>query len=558
MIQRPEAAFTHGGKFHADDVFSTALLRIVYPGLPVSRGFQVPADFNGLVFDIGGGAYDHHGPGAPVRENGVPYAAFGLLWRALGAGLVGEQDALYFDEHFVAPLDLDDNTGCGSSLAAAIGSFNPGWDSDADDTACFWQAEAFAEQVLRNRIDRMLGDARAARLVKAAFDTMENGIAVLPRFAPWKRTAKQYPKLLFVVYPSQRGGFAAQAVNDPASEEHALKCPFPAGWAGLRDEEAAKTSGIATLRFCHNSRFMITADTLEDAKEACLAAKRQAPVRLCPPGGFDLRAIVTDCDGTVVSELLHEPDASTLYELEQAKKGGAAVLVASGRILPIVPQGLRKTADYFICGNGALAADRNGRVLEKDEWTRRQVEELTAFCNETGGGLSFYFEESYGIYAGFQAFAAFYGAHVGRTDCMQDDWDQRRHLKEAPYGAFYIGTDEALAGYLATHPDLQAAPFMSGYYDIYKKTTNKARMIGRVLERAGLDWRSTIAFGDGANDVEMLQTAGLGYAMENARNVAKEAADATAPAVSENGVACVLRAIRQENARRKSQMPAGE
>ena len=83
-MQIPDTAFTHGGKFHADDVFSAALLKICNPNIAIQRGFAVPQGFAGLVFDIGDGPFDHHAKNSPVRENGVPYAAFGLLWRELG------------------------------------------------------------------------------------------------------------------------------------------------------------------------------------------------------------------------------------------------------------------------------------------------------------------------------------------------------------------------------------------------------------------------------------------------------------------------------------------
>ena len=110
-MQIPDTAFTHGGKFHADDVFSAALLKICNPNIAIQRGFAVPQGFAGLVFDIGDGPFDHHAKNSPVRENGVPYAAFGLLWRELGPQLIGPVDAGRFDESFVQPLDLDDNTG---------------------------------------------------------------------------------------------------------------------------------------------------------------------------------------------------------------------------------------------------------------------------------------------------------------------------------------------------------------------------------------------------------------------------------------------------------------
>ena len=54
MIQKENAAaFTHGGKFHADDVFSAALLLHFNPKLTIQRGNRVPEDFGGIVFDIG-------------------------------------------------------------------------------------------------------------------------------------------------------------------------------------------------------------------------------------------------------------------------------------------------------------------------------------------------------------------------------------------------------------------------------------------------------------------------------------------------------------------------
>ena len=106
----PDKAITHAGKFHADDVFSAALLRILNPDIQFKRVLSVPENFDGIVFDIGWGKFDHHQSGAPVRENGVPYAAFGLLWKEYGSFLLGEE-ADSFDEHFIQPLDLEDNTG---------------------------------------------------------------------------------------------------------------------------------------------------------------------------------------------------------------------------------------------------------------------------------------------------------------------------------------------------------------------------------------------------------------------------------------------------------------
>lgn len=264
----PAKAFTHGGKFHADDVFSAALLKMIRPDIVIQRGFAVPDGFDGLVFDIGGGMFDHHSADRAVRRNGVPYAAFGLLWKVLGPQLVGEHQARLMDENFIQPLDLNDNNGTPDSLADAIGSFNPVWDAKGDHDACFAEAVEFAGGILRRRVEEANAITRADDLVRRAYANMRDGIVVLPCYAPWKN-ALYRTDAIFVVYPSQRGGYAAQCVND--TRRKAPKRPFPAGWAGQSDEELQRRSGIDGLRFCHASCFLVTGDT----REAVLAACRQ-------------------------------------------------------------------------------------------------------------------------------------------------------------------------------------------------------------------------------------------------------------------------------------------
>ena len=252
----PAKGFTHAGKFHADDVFATALLQLVRPDIQITRGFDVPEDFEGIVYDIGFGMFDHHQSPREVRPNGVPYAAFGLLWRVLGPGLVGERQARLVDENFVQPLDLNDNTGEPNSLCDAIGFFNPVWDA----------AVAVARQILTRQIASANAVNRADDKVRAAYAASQNGIVVLPCYLPWKNGLYK-TDALFVVYPSQRGGWSAQCVTDHKTKRP--KYPFPQSWAGQPPEVIQAKSGLAGIRFCHASRFLITAEDKETALAAC-------------------------------------------------------------------------------------------------------------------------------------------------------------------------------------------------------------------------------------------------------------------------------------------------
>ena len=174
MREIPEVVYTHAGRFHADDVFGAALLKILKPEVAIRRVFQLPEDFDGMAFDIGWGEFDHHQSGAPVRENGVPYAAVGLLWREYGASILGETEAGRLDERFIQPIDLDDNTGCGGVIPEMIADFNPRWDSGDDPDQRFAQAVELARQILRNRLDTVLAIGRAMGETMAVMMVMGN------------------------------------------------------------------------------------------------------------------------------------------------------------------------------------------------------------------------------------------------------------------------------------------------------------------------------------------------------------------------------------------------
>ena len=71
----------------------------------------------------------------------------------------------------------------------------------------------------------------------------------------------------------------------------------------------------------------------------------------------------------------------------------------------------------------------------------------------------------------------------------------------------------------------------------------KAAGLDFVAEHLGFARERTLAFGDGENDVELVDWAGYGVAVENAHDRVKEIADLVCPPVTEEGVAQVLEAF---------------
>lgn len=267
----PDKAFTHGGTFHSDDVFSAAFLKMLNPNIIIERGFVVPENYDGLVFDIGGGEFDHHQIDNEVRENGVPYASFGKLWQAFGNRLVNEDSVKSIDEGLVQSIDLTDNTGQYNPLSMAISDINPFWyEQNPDFNSAFEKAVNMATNILNNTIEQ----ARSMEVVKdIAMEAISNSkceeIIILEQFAPVVPYLSE-TNAEFVIYPSNRGGYNVQTIPTTPNGTDSKK-PLPESWAG-KGIEAAKVSDIGDMTFCHTGRWICATNTLEGAVKAAIVA----------------------------------------------------------------------------------------------------------------------------------------------------------------------------------------------------------------------------------------------------------------------------------------------
>ena len=318
QIHRPGAsAFTHSGKFHADDVFSAALLLYLNPEIMITRGNRVPEDFDGIVFDIGRGQYDHHQKDSRIRENGIPYAAFGLLWEELGADILGEDLAQRFDEAFVQPLDNNDNTGEKNELATLIGNFNPTWDAEGSNDEAFFQAVSVAGMILENKFERFRGNERADKRVEEIYAHHEQAvhdrekhrddarILILPEFVPCQKFLSE-TEIAFVIFPSNRGGYCIQ----PQKKEYSMnyKCSFPVEWLGLENEELVVATGLKSAGFCHKGGFLMTTGELADAVQVCRISMEQfqeKPVIVNLGGTEETDELLVQLPGVSSAKVVH-------------------------------------------------------------------------------------------------------------------------------------------------------------------------------------------------------------------------------------------------------------
>jgi Cof subfamily protein (haloacid dehalogenase superfamily) len=76
-----------------------------------------------------------------------------------------------------------------------------------------------------------------------------------------------------------------------------------------------------------------------------------------------------------------------------------------------------------------------------------------------------------------------------------------------------------------------------GFLDAMPPNGGKDTGIGKVLEHLGLTPEQAMAFGDGENDISMLEYAGIGVAMGNSSDKVKASADYVTSTVDEDGIA---------------------
>ena len=89
----------------------------------------------------------------------------------------------------------------------------------------------------------------------------------------------------------------------------------------------------------------------------------------------------------------------------------------------------------------------------------------------------------------------------------------------------------------ALFPETAVSSSLPWNIEINSSGATKGKALKMLCAALGIDVRDTLAFGDGTNDLDMIQTAGVGVAMGNAVEEVKQAADWVAPRNVENGVA---------------------
>lgn len=239
-----------------------------------------------------------------------------------------------------------------------------------------------------------------------------------------------------------------------------------------------------------------------------------------------------DVDGTLLRLGHKELSANTAAALRQLHQNGIILCMATGRSYTGVPHFDGIDFDVLLTFNGSFVTAGNDIIFrnpinEHDKYqiisNLKQMNRAIAISNEhmivtngTDPNLEQYFafgSEKLKIADNFD--------EISRTDiyqimcsCKKDEHSQI--LSGAPHSQITAWWDKAV--------------------DIIPLNSGKGNAVAAVLRHYGFSKDEAIAFGDGHNDIEMLEAVGIGVAMGNAKDEVKAKADFVCQSVENDGI----------------------
>jgi Cof subfamily protein (haloacid dehalogenase superfamily) len=243
----------------------------------------------------------------------------------------------------------------------------------------------------------------------------------------------------------------------------------------------------------------------------------------------------------------------TRAAIAATRAAGIHVILVTGRMFQSVRRYARDAGidDPVVCYQGAVVAEpASGRWLRHEPIPLELARETISALNEEGFGLNCYVNDELYVseitpeaekYAGFQQLV------------LHPVGDLVTWLKEPPTKLVVIDDPQVLQGLKQRMIErfdgrLYISTSLPYFLEFASPNVTKAAGLEFVAEHLGFSRERTLAFGDGENDIELVDWAGYGVAVGNANEAVKERADFVCPSVDDEGVAQVLEAYLDSRA----------
>ncbi|WP_418566601.1 Cof-type HAD-IIB family hydrolase [Peptacetobacter sp.] len=257
------------------------------------------------------------------------------------------------------------------------------------------------------------------------------------------------------------------------------------------------------------------------------------------------KAAFFDVDGTLIDCTIGIMDISDRVKkaIKDFQKAGNVAFVSSGRPYAFLNKELLNFGfDGFVLGNGA-------QVLINDETKffsgidKELVKEVVSNCERLNidyclqGPKYSYLKED------FTRILEYYREYGITNDFLEFNFD----IDEVDvFKIEMFPADEEGCKYCESLDQGEFNCFKNypgEVYEMYPVKNSKGEGLLKTIELEGVELKDSYAFGDGRNDIEMIQTAAHGIAMGNAVPELKEVANEFTDAIADDGIATYLEKI---------------
>lgn len=247
---------------------------------------------------------------------------------------------------------------------------------------------------------------------------------------------------------------------------------------------------------------------------------------------MDIKAAFFDMDGTLFSHTLHKIPDKTLKALKLLKEKGILIFCATGRSIQELKE--LNVADLgfdgFILLNGAILLDSELKLKKEFPIDPKDMENIRFDFEEKKIPILYVTDSQAGI--------NFINDTVKKVqaDISSPVPPVKNFTDEKVYQLNIYGSLQDADYLMAKMPHSLKTSWNDEAYDVLNENCSKKSGAEFFMKQYDLNPDTIIAFGDGENDIPLIEYAKYGVAMENGSLKLKETASHICPSVDESGI----------------------
>lgn len=265
-----------------------------------------------------------------------------------------------------------------------------------------------------------------------------------------------------------------------------------------------------------------------------------------------IKMIGFDLDGTLLTTNKRLTEY-TKEVLDEAIGRGIIVLPVTGRPLSGLPKELRdyEGMHYAITSNGARAVE-DGKTIHENLLSVEKARKILDIFEDYDTLREIYYDgqgyaqrdflDNIEKYLQNPAMAQYISSTRLPVDDIRTKFEAENRSVDKIQGIFCKpGEKEAAWKRIEALGDVEVTGAMSNNIEVNAGGVHKGITLLWLAKRLGIRSEEVMAFGDGSNDVKMIQAVGIGVAMSNGIPQIIESADIIAPSNDEDGVAKIMK-----------------